>query len=104
VTRRPEPVEGGLRPAQWIVAGGCLAAGLFYAALASFAFGTYYLTDVGTGRLQEQSGSLALAGVSGVGTVAVFRGVTGKRISSPWLLAGLVPAAVGSLNHLGLIH
>ncbi len=76
----------------------------FYAWLASFAFGTYYLTDVGVERLQEQAGGLILAIAIGVGGVAAFRALTGKRVTSAWLLIGLVPPVIGTLNHLGIIR
>jgi hypothetical protein len=81
-----------------------LAACLFYAWLASFAFGTYYLADVGVERLREQAVGLALASVAGVGGVAAFRALTEKRVVSPWLLIGLVPPVIGALNHVGVIR
>ena len=81
-----------------------LAACLFYAVLASFAFGTYYLSDVGIERLQEQGIALALASVAGLGGLVAFRARTEKRVMSPWILIGLVPPVVGALNHLGIVR
>jgi hypothetical protein len=76
---------------------------LWLAVLSSFAFGTYYLTDTGTDRLRGQASNLLLACVFGVGGVAAFLAILGRRVWSPWLLLGFAPTAVASANHLGLI-
>lgn len=89
---------------RWAVAIAVLAACLIYASLASFAFGSYYLADIGEERLREQATGLVLASVAGVGGVAAFRALTERPVLSPWLLVGLVPPVTGALNHLGIIR
>lgn len=81
-----------------------LTACLFFALLASFAFGTYYLSDVGVGRLREQAVPLVFACGAGLGGVAAFRALTERRVLSPWLLIGLVPPVIGVFNHVGVIR
>ena len=99
-------VETGARLSmgRWAAALLVLAACLFYAVLASFAFGTYYLSDVGAGRLREQAVGLTFACGAGLGGVVAFRALTERRVLSPWLLIGLVPPVIGALNHLGVIR
>lgn len=80
-----------------------LAFSLWLAVLSSFAFGTYYLTEAGTERLREQASNLLLACGFGVGGVAAFLAILGRRAWSPWLLLGFAPAAFASANHLGFI-
>ena len=99
-----KPVGSTVGVVRWTVAIAVLGAGLFYAWLASFAFGAYYLTDIGAERPREQATALVLASGAGCGAVATFRALTEKRVSSPWLLAGLVPSVIGPLNHLGIIQ
>lgn len=89
---------------RWVVAISVLAASLSYAVLASFAFGTYYLTDAGVARLREQAAGLVLAVGVGVGGLVAFRALTAKPVVSAWLLVGFSPAVVGALNHLGIIR
>jgi hypothetical protein len=98
------PTQARLGMGRWAAAVLVLVGGLFYAVLASFAFGTYYLSDVGVDRLREQAPALALACGAGLGGVAAFRALTERRVLSPWLLIGLVPPVVGALNHLGVIR
>ena len=98
----PDPESARASIARRAVAALILAACLLYAFLASFAFGTYYLSDVGIERLREQAVALILASVAGVGGVVAFRALTEKRVMSPWVLIGLVPPVVGALNHLGI--
>ena len=98
------PTRARLSMGRWAAAVLVLAACLSYAVLASFAFGTYYLSDVGVERVREQAVALALACGSGVGGVVGFRALTERRVLSPWLLIGLVPPVVGALNHLGVIR
>ena len=99
-------VETGARLSmgRWAAALLVFAACLFYAVLASFAFGTYYLSDVGAGRLREQAVGLTFACGAGLGGVVAFRALTERRVLSPWLLIGLVPPVIGALNHLGVIR
>ena len=98
------PTGAPLSIGRWAAAVLVLAVCLFYAVLASFAFGTYYLSDVGVERLREQTVALALACGAGLGGVVAFRALTERRVLSPWLLIGLVPPVIGGLNHLGVIH
>jgi hypothetical protein len=98
------PTRERVSMGRWVAAVLALAACLFYAVLASFAFGTYYLSDVGVERLREQAVALVLACGAGLGGVVAFRKLTERRVLSPWLLIGLVPPVVGALNHLGVIR
>lgn len=88
---------------RWVLGSAIVAFFLWLAVLSSFAFGTYYLTDTGSERLRDQASNLLLACAFGVGGVAAFLAILGRRAWSPWLLLGFAPAAVASANHLGLI-
>ena len=90
--------------ARWAAALVILLACFLFAWMASFAFGTYYLSGVGLDRLREQGTGLFMACVAGLGGVAAFRAMTQQHVLSPWLLAGLVLPVVGALNHLGITH
>ena len=61
-----------------------LSAGLIIAAI--------FLED---SRVDGRIGLNVIAGLISVGAVAVARGIHQKPILSPWLVLGLVPAAVG---------
>lgn len=97
------PIGSPVGVGRWSVGLAVLAAGLFYAWLASFAFGTYYLTDVGLDRLREQATALVLGATAGLGAVAAFRALTDTPVWSPWLLVGSAPSVVAALNHLGVV-
>jgi multisubunit Na+/H+ antiporter MnhB subunit len=43
----------------------------------------------------SRAGLLVIAGVVGLAAMAGVRAINEKSIATPWLLAGLVPAAVG---------
>lgn len=88
---------------RWALGSVFLVVFLWLSLLSSFAFGTYYLTEVGTERLREQASNLLLACAFGVGGVAMFLAIAGRRAWSPWLLLGLTPAAFAAANHLGFV-
>jgi hypothetical protein len=46
-------------------------------------------------RADARSGLLVIAGVVGLVAMAGVRAINEKSIATPWLLAGLLPAAVG---------
>jgi hypothetical protein len=46
-------------------------------------------------RAGDRAGLLVIAGVIGLMAMAGVRAINEKSIATPWLLAGLLPAAVG---------
>jgi hypothetical protein len=67
------------------------------------ASGVAYSEPQGAARLQEVSPALAVSVAVGVTTVAVALVLLRRRVMSPWLSVGALPAAVLVLNHSGVI-
>jgi hypothetical protein len=53
------------------------------------------ISAVTSDRADARSGLLVIAGVVGLVAMAGVRAINEKSIATPWLLAGLLPAAVG---------
>jgi hypothetical protein len=88
-------------PFAWLVA--ALVAVIGATVAFASASGFMYAADEGAERLREVWPALLISILTGVATVLGVRAILRRRAASPWLLLGVVPAAVLTLNHAGVI-
>jgi hypothetical protein len=67
------------------------------------AFGLGYVTSPGAERLREMTPGLLTSAAVGVLGIAATLAVLRRRVVSPWLLLGLLPAVLAVLTHGGLV-
>ena len=66
-----------------------------------YAFGIAYFTETGEQRLRDMTPGIIASAVLGLVAVAVALAILRRRVLSPWLLAGLIPALIAVPAHLG---
>ncbi len=67
------------------------------------AFGFMYSTPPGAQRLRDMTPGLVASAGLGVLGVAVGLALLKRRLLSPWLTLGVVPAVLATLDHAGVV-
>lgn len=81
-----------MRVQRWVAS--TLALTVAYVWSSGMVLGALYTVD--QSRKDAQIGILVMAAIIGVAAIVGVRVINGLRLRTPWLLAGLLPAAIGT--------